>query len=466
METLRAKQLVLLQVLILSVTLHQAAIDLIGSSLLDATTPALMFGVISSAHVSVICEQIASTGSLSFMADVTTTTLGSTITQALISSQITSTQGCMEESDASGTQALMVDDSGRPSVLVCPSNAGSIGCAIYLTGDDITNLYNQGVRRRLLGRRTLVHHMSCAGEAKKGAISGTITGVLAVTACAAFTGPMAPFCAAGMIGASAGLGAAASCASSCFPGDATVSMADGGVIQMKALALGDEVAVRKQDGRLAYEDVYAFGHKDASATATFVRLTLKSIIANMSDPAVESRSLELTALHFVPILSDVAETLVYKRAQDIIKGDKMWTQGAFMRADRTTTHFPVYVVTGISVLKKQGLYNPFTLGGTIIVNGVVASSHSDWFLDSLFQVFNLVHWLPAAYQLVLLPVRMLYYYLGKSLYITLYQTLDSLVHMISMFASKHGGGIATTVGAASGFVAILSMPKLTIKWQL
>ena len=164
--------------------------------------------------------------------------------------------------------------------------------------------------------------------------------------------------------------------------------------------------------------------------------------------------------------ADVAETLVYKRAQDIIKGDKMWTQGAFMRADRTTTHFPVYVVTGISVLKKQGLYNPFTLGGTIIVNGVVASSHSDWFLDSLFQVFNLVHWLPAAYQLVLLPVRMLYYYLGKSLYITLYQTLDSLVHMISMFASKHGGGIATTVGAASGFVAILSMPKLTIKWQL
>ena len=149
METLRAKQLVLLQVLILSVTLHQAAIDLvgalepmqigvesfqapfkdgtpntfigtgrqIGSSLLDATTPALMFGVISSAHVSVICEQIASTGSLSFMADVTTTTLGSTITQALISSQITSTQGCMEESDASGTQALMVDDSGRPSVV-------------------------------------------------------------------------------------------------------------------------------------------------------------------------------------------------------------------------------------------------------------------------------------------------------------------------------------------------------------
>ena len=64
-----------------------------------------------------------------------------------------------------------------------------------------------------------------------------------------------------------------------------------------------QVAVRKQDGRLAYEDVYAFGHKDASATATFVRLTLKSIIANMSDPAVESRSLELTALHFVPILS-------------------------------------------------------------------------------------------------------------------------------------------------------------------
>ena len=37
----------------------------------------------------------------------------------------------------------------------------------------------------------------------------------------------------------------------------------------------------------------------------------------------------------------------------------------------------VYVVKRIDTVVKQEVYNPFTLGGTIIVNGVVASSHSD-----------------------------------------------------------------------------------------
>jgi hypothetical protein len=70
----------------------------------------------------------------------------------------------------------------------------------------------------------------------------------------------------------------------------------------------------------------------------------------------------------------------------------------------------VYVV-------KQGVYNPFTLGGTIIVNGVVASSHSDWFLDSVFEAMGVTHWLPAAYQLILLPARVLYTVVGKDAYI-------------------------------------------------
>lgn len=88
----------------------------IGSFLLDATTPALMFGMIASAHVSVVCEQIVNTGSLSFVTNVTTT-LGSSAKESVTSSQITATEGCMEARDASGTQAVMVDDSGRQSVV-------------------------------------------------------------------------------------------------------------------------------------------------------------------------------------------------------------------------------------------------------------------------------------------------------------------------------------------------------------
>ena len=90
---------------------------------------------------------------------------------------------------------------------------------------------------------------------------------------------------------------------------------------------------------------------------------------------------------------------MHRRAQDVIKGDRMWTQGASnVSDDRIATDSLLYVVARISQIEKQGVYNPFTLSGTIVVNGVVASSHSDWFLDSFFQFFNLVHWLPAAYQ--------------------------------------------------------------------
>ena len=64
------------------------------------------------------------TGSLSVTAD-DTTTVGSTTTQSLISAQITAREGCMAESDASGTQAMMVDDSGCQNVVSREAHLGS-----------------------------------------------------------------------------------------------------------------------------------------------------------------------------------------------------------------------------------------------------------------------------------------------------------------------------------------------------
>jgi hypothetical protein len=43
---------------------------------------------------------------------------------------------------------------------------------------------------------------------------------------------------------------------------------------MHALELGDEVAVRKPDGSIGYEAVYAFGHRDKHTPAVFVELTI------------------------------------------------------------------------------------------------------------------------------------------------------------------------------------------------
>jgi len=69
--------------------------------------------------------------------------------------------------------------------------------------------------------------------------------------------------------------------------------------------VGVQVAVMGHDGSIAYEDVYAFGHRDASAVSSFVQLTMKPI---ESDSAVDSRTLELTAFHFVPVASGVHAT--------------------------------------------------------------------------------------------------------------------------------------------------------------
>ena len=40
-------------------------------------------------------------------------------------------------------------------------------------------------------------------------------------------------------------------------------------------------------------------------------------------------------------------------------------------------------VASTAKITKRGLYNPYTLSGTIVVDGIVASCHSSWILDGL-----------------------------------------------------------------------------------
>lgn len=66
----------------------------------------------------------------------------------------------------------------------------------------------------------------------------------------------------------------------CFPADASVVLRSGAVVPMSALSLGDEVAVRRADGSLAYEPVYVFGHKDDVTLSSFVKLVLRDSRGN------------------------------------------------------------------------------------------------------------------------------------------------------------------------------------------
>merc|ERR1712129_130027 len=56
-------------------------------------------------------------------------------------------------------------------------------------------------------------------------------------------------------------------------------------------------------------------------------------------------------------------------------------------------------------------YNPYTVTGTIIVDGVVASTHSSWILDAWVPDAYTKH-LPDVYQALFWPGRVLYRLVG------------------------------------------------------
>jgi hypothetical protein len=109
----------------------------------------------------------------------------------------------------------------------------------------------------------------------------------------------------------------------------------------------------------------------------------------------------------------------------------------------------------------KGLFNPYTTGGTIIVDRVVASVHTRWFLDALFDRLGVAHLLPSAYEFILSPARVLYAIMGKNLYTDLYQRLDARID-IPTAGMNHGGAfVASSVlaFAAASSALLLSLRR-------
>jgi hypothetical protein len=63
-----------------------------------------------------------------------------------------------------------------------------------------------------------------------------------------------------------------------------------------------------------------------------------------------------------------------------------------------------------SLVPGAGLFNPYTLSGSIVVDGVAASCHSSSALDGIFELMGIS--IPGGYQAAFAPVRALYRALG------------------------------------------------------
>jgi hypothetical protein len=226
--------------------------------------------------------------------------------------------------------------------------------------------------------------------------------------------------------------------SGCFPAAATVRVAGGGAKRMDELRVGDRVLAATPAGRLEYQDVYFFGHKDAAATARFVRLELAG-----------GRALELTPDHFVPVLAaGVAPGLASARmtyARDVAEGDTVMVLaegGGGLQAA---------AVVRASHMRRRGLFNPYTLGGTIVVDGVLASAHSSWVLDGTFGAAGASARLPAAYQALFAPLRAVYRMLGPAAMSAACDVVAAMAARLGAAAAplSSGGAAAATAPAAA-----------------
>ncbi|KAI0566877.1 hypothetical protein FGB62_5g53 [Gracilaria domingensis] len=131
--------------------------------------------------------------------------------------------------------------------------------------------------------------------------------------------------------------------SACFPAEATVELENGSFKTMETLELGDRVKVASG----TFSPVFMFSHRMAGISYKFVRITTAS-----------GQSLALTKGHYLYVNGQMAA------AESIRVGDFVETEVG------------VVSVSSIESVVSRGLYNPQTIHGDIIVNGVRASTYT------------------------------------------------------------------------------------------
>lgn len=130
----------------------------------------------------------------------------------------------------------------------------------------------------------------------------------------------------------------------CFPGGASVQMADGTKRLMKDVAVGDIVRV----GLGTLSPVFMFTHRISSGLRPFLRITTST-----------GEVLDLTRGHYLYINGALTA------AKDANVGDTL------LRATGEATQ-----IRAIMKVQRSGLYNPQTLSGDIVVENLIVSAYT------------------------------------------------------------------------------------------
>lgn len=163
----------------------------------------------------------------------------------------------------------------------------------------------------------------------------------------------------------------------CFSGDNTVEVDGNLTVLMKDLKIGD--LVKDSSGNMV--QVYSFGQYQPQLRVEFLQIHARGL----------SRSLELTKDHLVFV-------------QGVAIPSSMLSVGDYLDVDKTKTGKHIGKITSIKRVTRVGVYAPFTMSGTILVNGVAASSYVTLQADSSLLVFGTlktslsIHWLAHVFQ--------------------------------------------------------------------
>lgn len=166
----------------------------------------------------------------------------------------------------------------------------------------------------------------------------------------------------------------------CFSGESTVEIETKGQVAMKNVHVGDRILTAS--GK--FQTLYAFGHYDEMIIASFLQIHTE----NMTKP------LEVSTKHLIYVKDPTGGQSAPRAAGDIQVGDILQANGLISGSR----------VRKIQTVKRTGMYAPFTTDGTLVVDGIVASSYV--FLSELESNSWLKNNIATVSHLAVTPIRL------------------------------------------------------------
>eukprot|EP00178_Gracilaria_changii_P013059 TRINITY_DN3677_c0_g1_i1.p1 TRINITY_DN3677_c0_g1~~TRINITY_DN3677_c0_g1_i1.p1 ORF type:complete len:660 (+),score=92.94 TRINITY_DN3677_c0_g1_i1:373-2352(+) len=134
----------------------------------------------------------------------------------------------------------------------------------------------------------------------------------------------------------------------CFPAEATVLLDDGSTIRMESLRVGDRVQVDTSDlGEPVFSDVFMFSHQDPNIVSSFVSIE-----------GSHGQTLHVSPGHYIYINGKLLPARQV-RSRDVLQSQEQQI-----------------LAVSVSRVRRRGLYNPQTVQGNVMVNGIKVSTYT------------------------------------------------------------------------------------------